>query len=221
MKRKKLLSLFLILALCVGLAACTADVNTDVDTEIRLPDNLTTTATQVETTTTTLRYKTQGTTAAPTTLATAPPTTSRPIQKTSVTITDPPTMVTKAPTKAPTTVTAPPVTTTKPTLPPIDEDGIFDSKEDVALYVHTYGKLPQNYVTKSQYNKSDRYQCVGGDRFYNREGRLPGGEIYYECDIDTYGITSRGAKRLVWTKSGIVYYTGDHYVTFIQLYEER
>ncbi|MBQ7088107.1 MAG: hypothetical protein IJN04_00480 [Clostridia bacterium] len=118
--------------------------------------------------------------------------------------------------------------TTKPTTQPtnsgtatIDENGIYDSKEEVGLYIHIYGKLPKNYVTKSQYNKNDRYQCVGGDRFYNKEGRLPSGEIYYECDIDTYGITSRGAKRLVWTKSGIVYYTGDHYETFIQLYGER
>lgn len=118
-------------------------------------------------------------------------------------------------------------TTAKPTSRPtggsaaIDEDGIYDSKEDVALYIHVYGKLPKNYVTKSQYNKNDRYQCVGGDRFYNKEGRLPSGETYYECDIDTYGITSRGAKRLVWTKSGIVYYTGDHYESFTQLYGER
>jgi|GEM_PF-414429 len=115
-------------------------------------------------------------------------------------------------------------TTTRPTdsgSAAIDEDGIYDSKEDVALYIHTYGKLPKNYVTKSNYNKNDRYQCVGGDRFYNKEGRLPSGETYYECDIDTYGITSRGAKRLVWTKSGIVYYTGDHYETFTQLYGER
>ena len=102
----------------------------------------------------------------------------------------------------------------------IDEDGIYDSAEDVGLYIHLYGKLPKNYVTKSQYNK-DRYLCVGGDRFYNKEGRLPGGQVYYECDIDTYGSTSRGAKRLVWTKSGIVYYTADHYETFTQLYGER
>ena len=120
------------------------------------------------------------------------------------------------------------VITTKPTTRPtnngsatIDEDGIYDSKEEVGLYIHLYGKLPKNYYPKSQFNKNDRYQCCGGDRFYNKEGRLPGGEIYYECDIDTYGITSRGAKRLVWTKSGIVYYTGDHYETFIQLYGER
>ena len=118
--------------------------------------------------------------------------------------------------------------TTKPTTRPtnsgtatIDENGIYDSKEEVGLYIHLYGKLPKNYYPKSQFNKNDRYQCCGGDRFYNKEGRLPSGEIYYECDIDTYGITSRGAKRLVWTKSGIVYYTGDHYETFIQLYGER
>ena len=120
------------------------------------------------------------------------------------------------------------VTTATPTTRPtgsgsaaIDEDGIYDSKEDVALYIHTYGKLPKNYYPKSEFNKKDKYQCCGGDRFYNKEGRLPDGEIYYECDIDTYGITSRGAKRLVWTKSGIVYYTGDHYETFTQLYGER
>ena len=120
-----------------------------------------------------------------------------------------------------------PTTTTKATSRPtggstatIDEDGIYDSKEEVGLYIHIYGKLPKNYVTKSQYNK-DKYLCVGGDRFYNKEGRLPSGETYYECDIDTYGSTSRGAKRLVWTKSGIVYYTGDHYETFTQLYGER
>lgn len=115
-------------------------------------------------------------------------------------------------------------TTTRPTgsgTATIDENGIYDSKEDVALYIHIYGKLPKNYYPKSEFNKDDEYQCCGGDRFYNKEGLLPNGETYYECDIDTYGITSRGAKRLVWTKSGIVYYTGDHYESFTKLYGER
>ena len=102
----------------------------------------------------------------------------------------------------------------------IDVNGIYDSAEEVGLYIHIYGKLPKNYVTKSQYNK-EKYLCVGGNRFYNKEGRLPSGETYYECDIDTYGSTSRGAKRLVWTKSGIVYYTADHYETFTKLYGAR
>ena len=30
----------------------------------------------------------------------------------------------------------------------IDEDGIYDSKDEVALYIHTYGHLPSNYITK-------------------------------------------------------------------------
>ena len=118
------------------------------------------------------------------------------------------------------TTVATTTTTKAPFTGSIDEDGIYDSYEEVGLYIHLYGKLPKNYVTKSQYNK-EKYLCVGGDRFYNKEGRLPGGETYYECDIDTYGITSRGAKRLVWTKSGIVYYTADHYETFTKLYGER
>lgn len=119
---------------------------------------------------------------------------------------------------SPTTTT----TTTRPTgsgSAAIAEDGIYDSKEDVALYLHTYGKLPKNYVTKSQYNK-DKYLCVGGDRFYNKEGLLPNkaGRLYYECDIDTYGSTSRGAKRIVFSNDGLVYYTGDHYKSFTLLY---
>ena len=118
------------------------------------------------------------------------------------------------------TTVATTTTTKAPFTGSIDVNGIYDSAEEVGLYIHLYGKLPKNYVTKSQYNK-DKYLCVGGDRFYNKEGRLPSGEIYYECDIDTYGSTSRGAKRLVWTKSGIVYYTADHYETFTKLYGER
>lgn len=117
-------------------------------------------------------------------------------------------------------------TTAKPTTRPTysgdvpAEDGIYDSKEDVALYIVTYGKLPKNYVTKAQYSDmgEPRDKCCGGDRFYNKERRLPQGYTYYECDIDTYGSSSRGAKRLVYTKSGIVYYTSDHYRSFTLLY---
>ena len=104
----------------------------------------------------------------------------------------------------------------------IDEDGIYESKEDVALYLHVYGKLPKNFVTKSEYNSLGKpaNKCCGGDRFYNKEGLLPNkdGRLYYECDIDTYGITSRGAKRIVYSNDGLIYYTGDHYGSFTLLY---
>ena len=60
--------------------------------------------------------------------------------------------------------------------------------------------------------------CIGGDTFGNREGLLPDGK-YHECDIDTLGADSRGAKRLVWDEDGNIYYTADHYESFELLYE--
>ena len=32
----------------------------------------------------------------------------------------------------------------------VDEDGWYTSKEEVALYIHLYGDLPDNYVTKDE-----------------------------------------------------------------------
>ena len=126
-------------------------------------------------------------------------------------------------------------TVTPSTTPPavIAKDGVYNSKEDVALYIHTYGCLPKNYVTKSQANalgcrNLGRIQdylengAIGGDRFYNREGLLPtkDGRYYTECDIDTWNKTSRGAKRIVFSNDGLVYYTDDHYRSFTLLYGE-
>lgn len=117
--------------------------------------------------------------------------------------------------------------------PPIDEDGYYYSKDDVAEYIHTYGKLPQNFITKSEaegYGWSggsvERYfdgGAIGGDVFGNREGLLPkaSGRIYYECDIDTLGKDSRGAKRIVYSNDGLIYYTPDHYESFTLLYGEE
>lgn len=120
-----------------------------------------------------------------------------------------------------------------PTEPPIDEDGWFYSAEDVALYLHTYGHLPDNFITKSEArdlgwsggsveNYASGY-AIGGDRFYNREGLLPDahGREYYECDIDTRGRGSRGARRIVFSNDGLIYYTEDHYESFTLLYGEE
>ena len=62
--------------------------------------------------------------------------------------------------------------------------------------------------------------CIGGDRFGNYEGTLPEGE-YHECDIDTLGADRRGAKRLVYSDDGRIYYTEDHYESFTLLYGEE
>ena len=89
----------------------------------------------------------------------------------------------------------------------IDEDGSYTSKEDVALYIHTYGHLPGNFITKKE------AQALGWSG-----GSL---EPYTECDIDTLGAGSRGAKRIVFSNDGLIYYTGDHYESFELLYGEE
>lgn len=114
--------------------------------------------------------------------------------------------------------------------PAISEAGHYSSKEDVALYIHTYGRLPDNFITKSEARELgwnggsvEDYApgcSIGGDRFGNYEGVLPKGR-YAECDIDTLGRQSRGAKRLVFSEDGRIYYTEDHYETFELLYGEE
>lgn len=114
----------------------------------------------------------------------------------------------------------------------IDENGTYDSAKDVALYIHTYNKLPPNYITKKEAKSLgwsggslEEYapgKCIGGDYYGNYEGQLPEkkGRRYTECDIDTLGKSSRGAKRIVFSNDGLIYYTKDHYKTFTLMYGE-
>ena len=115
----------------------------------------------------------------------------------------------------------------------LDPDGWYYSAEDVALYLVTYGELPSNFITKNEARdlgweggSVQRYlegAAIGGDKFGNREGILPkaDGRQYYECDIDTDGASSRGAKRIVFSNDGLIYYTEDHYESFELLYGEE
>ena len=116
--------------------------------------------------------------------------------------------------------------------PDIEEDGTYTTKEDVARYIHTYGHLPENFITKKQAQalgweggSLEPYapgKCIGGSRFGNYEGTLPekDGRTYTECDIDTLGAEKRGGKRIVFSNDGLIYYTEDHYETFELLYGE-
>ncbi len=113
----------------------------------------------------------------------------------------------------------------------IEEDGVYDTKDEVALYLHTYGHLPDNYITKKEAEslgwnskKGNLWEVapgksIGGSHFGNYEGQLPEkkGRKYYECDLD-YDGGYRGAKRLIYSNDGLVFYTEDHYKTFEQLY---
>ena len=114
----------------------------------------------------------------------------------------------------------------------LDEDGVYTTAEDLALYLHTYGHLPSNFITKTKARAAgwdggslEPYfpgMCIGGGGFANREGKLPDapGRQWKECDVNTLGRASRGAERLVYSNDGLIYYTGDHYESFQLLYGE-
>ncbi len=111
------------------------------------------------------------------------------------------------------------------------EYGEYVEYEFVAAYIHQYGCLPQNYLTKEKamelgwvssegnlWDVTDK-MCIGGDVFGNREGALPdaAGRVWYECDVNYYG-SFRGGERIVYSNDGLIYYTSDHYQTFTRLY---
>ena len=111
-----------------------------------------------------------------------------------------------------------------------DKDGSYTSKEDVMNYLIEYGQLPSNFITKKEAKKLgwsggnlEPYapgKCIGGDYFGNYEKVLPvvSGRTYHECDIDTLNANSRGAKRIIYSNDGQIYYTDNHYKTFTLLY---
>ncbi len=116
----------------------------------------------------------------------------------------------------------------------VQEDGEYTSKEEVALYIHLYNHLPDNFITKKEAKKLGWEskegnlgevapgKSIGGDYFGNYEELLPeeDGRDYYECDIDSDG-GYRGAKRIVFSNDGLIYYTEDHYESFELLYGEE
>ena len=135
--------------------------------------------------------------------------------------------------------TAAPAQTPKPTDEPapaedeeeiLDEYGSYTTKEDVALYIYTYGHLPDNFIKKKDaqalgwaggsLEKVLPGMCIGGDYFGNYEGQLPKakGRRWTECDINTLGARSRGAERIIFSNDGLIYYTPDHYESFELLY---
>ena len=113
----------------------------------------------------------------------------------------------------------------------LDEDGSYTSKEDVAAYLHAYGQLPSNFITKkeaqnlgwdSKKGNLDEVapgKSIGGDTFGNYDKLLPveDGRTYRECDVNYEGCY-RGSERIVYSNDGLIFYSDDHYETFTRLY---
>ncbi len=126
-----------------------------------------------------------------------------------------------------------PAATPAPTPEPVtvEEDGRYTDAAHVALYIHEFWWLPENYITKEEAralgwsNKKDNLGAVapgyaiGGDEFGNREGLLPATETrtWYECDVNAQD-GKRSSERLVFSSDGLIYYTRDGFKTFELLY---
>ncbi len=118
--------------------------------------------------------------------------------------------------------------------PEISESDTPTEKEALAAYIHRYGHLPDNFITKSEakalgwvssegnLDKVAPGCSIGGDYFGNYEGSLPEaqGRKYYECDVG-YAGGYRDARRIIFSNDGLIYYTEDHYETFELLYGEE
>jgi hypothetical protein len=95
-------------------------------------------------------------------------------------------------------------------------------------HIHATGRLPDCYATKRAAQRrgwhpgGDLWRvlpgyAIGGDRFGNRERRLPARNRYFEADLD-YAGGHRGAARLIFVPGSkgrwLMWVTVDHYRSF-------
>ena len=113
----------------------------------------------------------------------------------------------------------------------VSEGKSYTSPEEVAAYLHLFGRLPPNFISKTKARKKGwdsqkgnlQKVCpgmsIGGSTFYNDDGQLPdaSGRTWQECDVNYEG-GYRGSERLVFSNDGLVFYTADHYETFERVY---
>ena len=89
-----------------------------------------------------------------------------------------------------------PITDPQPSAE-LDENGVYDTKDEVALYLYTYHHLPPNYMTKKEARKLgwdegplhlvEEGMCLGGDVFANREGLLSLARQLFDLAEETTG----------------------------------
>jgi hypothetical protein len=100
-------------------------------------------------------------------------------------------------------------------------------EETVVDFVRQNNRLPDYYTTKDQARKLGWKpetgnlcdvlpgRAIGGDRFGNRENKLPKNKSrkYFEADLN-YNCGRRGTDRLIYSSDGLIFITKDHYKTF-------
>ena len=117
-----------------------------------------------------------------------------------------------------------------PTAPAASDITALTNAHTVARWILQNQQLPDYYLTKNEarrrgWNPGKGNLCdvlpgkaIGGDRFANREKRLPqrAGRQWYEADVN-YRCGHRDADRLVYSSDGLVYLSTDHYRSFKQV----
>ncbi len=115
-----------------------------------------------------------------------------------------------------------------------EEPGPLDEAQRLADYLFEHGELPENFLTKKEaqalgWHNGYRYvsdaapgMSIGGDYFGNYERKLPvvKGRKYYEADCFYQG-GPRNEYRIIFSSDGHVWYTEDHYNTFIELFPSK
>lgn len=118
-----------------------------------------------------------------------------------------------------------------PTSVSVRKNETYTSRDEVALYIHQYGRVPSNFVSKSKArdagwvasegNLQDVLpgMSIGGGGWHNDEFTMPGSPDaqWRECDIN-YNGGFRGPERLVYSDEGLIFYTPDHYVSYARLF---
>ncbi len=109
--------------------------------------------------------------------------------------------------------------------------GPMEAAQELADYLFEHGELPDNFIRKREAEELGwktvyRYvsdlgpgTAIGGDYFGNYEEKLPvvRGRKYYEADCFYQG-GPRNEYRIIYSNDGHVWFTGDHYETFIELF---
>ncbi len=117
----------------------------------------------------------------------------------------------------------------------VESDGEYIDPERVAKYLHTYGELPGNYMAYSDFEDTgwsvselrdktgNPLKSLGYKHFSNYEGLLPDApeRTWRTADINFDGGHLRGVERLVFSNDGLIYYTDDHYDSYLHMYGEE
>lgn len=112
---------------------------------------------------------------------------------------------------------------------PLSPEISYTSAKEIALYLHTFGQLPHNFITQEVaaslgWDGGDLWavaqgMSIGGDLYSDSSGLLPEQEerTWRICDVNYRG-GARGDERIVYSSDGLIFYTSDLGASFTQLY---